>query len=247
MRIITTMDKKNIFFTYAWAALAVAILISTVIGAYTYYSVKSFNNTLSVTGSATTKIMSDQVKWMTMITRNAYQSDLAPGYAALSKDLVAVKAFFKAQGIEESQLVISPVFMEQIYKQNNEGPTEYYLRQTITVSSTDVQKISSLTKDTQSLISQGVVFQTQGLEYSYSKLPELRVSLLADALKDAKARAQTLAETSGARIGELRGASSGVVQVLSPNSTDVSDYGTYDTSSIEKQVMVTIKASFSVK
>jgi hypothetical protein len=37
------------------------------------------------------------------------------------------------------------------------------------------------------------------------------------------------------------------VQVLAPNSEDVNDYGTYDTSSINKEIMVTVKASFEIK
>ncbi len=39
----------------------------------------------------------------------------------------------------------------------------------------------------------------------------------------------------------------GVVQVQSLNSTDVSDYGSYDTSQIQKQVTVAIKATFSLR
>ena len=85
------------------------------------------------------------------------------------------------------------------------------------------------------------------MEYYISSLPELRVSLLGEAVKDAESRANSLAEASGKRVGKLKSASSGVVQVLSTNSTDISDYGSYDTSQINKQVMVTVKASFTLK
>jgi hypothetical protein len=88
---------------------------------------------------------------------------------------------------------------------------------------------------------------TQSLEYYYSKLPDLRVSLLEDAVKDAKLRAEKIAAGTGRRVGSVRAASSGVVQVLSPNSVDISDYGNYDTSSVDKDVMVTVKASFDLK
>src|SRR5690606_2242284 len=127
---------------------------------------------------------------------------------------------------------------------------EYTLRQTITVQSItedDVTKITQLAKNTQALTNQGVIFSTYQPEYYYSKLSELRVSLLADAIKDAKARATELAESSGSRVGTLKAASTGVVQVLSPNSVEVSDYGQYDTSSIEKDVMVTVRATFTVR
>ncbi|MDD4995997.1 MAG: SIMPL domain-containing protein, partial [Patescibacteria group bacterium] len=81
----------------------------------------------------------------------------------------------------------------------------------------------------------------------YTKLPELRISLLAEAIKDAKARAEKIAESSGKRIDVIKSASIGVVQVLPVNSVEISDYGAYDTSSIEKEVMVTVKASFNMK
>jgi hypothetical protein len=39
----------------------------------------------------------------------------------------------------------------------------------------------------------------------------------------------------------------GVVQVMQPNSVDISDYGNYDTSTVEKEIMITVKASFSLR
>jgi len=39
----------------------------------------------------------------------------------------------------------------------------------------------------------------------------------------------------------------GVVQVMPVNSVEISDYGTYDTGSIEKEVMVTVKALFILR
>jgi len=75
----------------------------------------------------------------------------------------------------------------------------------------------------------------------------LRVSLLSDAIKDAQARAAKMAEATGRKVGDLKSAASGVVQVLSSNSLEVSDYGTYDTSKINKNVMVTVRAAFGLK
>jgi hypothetical protein len=39
----------------------------------------------------------------------------------------------------------------------------------------------------------------------------------------------------------------GVVQVMQVDSVDVSDYGSYDTSTINKDVMVTVKTVFGLK
>jgi hypothetical protein len=91
------------------------------------------------------------------------------------------------------------------------------------------------------------MFATNSVEYYYSKLPEARVELLASAVNDAKARAEQLALAGGKKIGVLKSASSGVVQVMSENSVEVSDYGMYDTSKINKEIMVTVKASFEIR
>jgi len=136
--------------------------------------------------------------------------------------------------------------MNQLYDQN--GPSgRYQFTQTVTLQSGDVAKVTELSKNVTDLAGQGIVVNVQSLEYYYSQLPDLRVSLLTDAVKDAKARAAKIAEGTGRHVGDVQSASVGVVQVMAPNSVDVSDYGSYDTSSVEKDVMVTVKASFRLK
>ncbi len=227
--------------------VGISLILSTIIAVVAFYKVRSFDNALSVTGSATKQVTSDKVKWTSVITRQTSVSALKASYALMAADLVSVQDFLKEKGIDEKAVTISPVFMDENYDQNNSGGEKHYtLRQTFSIDSDDVSGITQIAKNTNSLIEKGVVFATQSLEYYYSKLPDERVALLGDALKDAKARAEKLAESTGRKIGTLKSASSGVVQVTSPNSLDVSDYGTYDTSQIDKQIMVTVKASFTL-
>jgi hypothetical protein len=137
--------------------------------------------------------------------------------------------------------------MNEVYEQYPSVDKKYNLIQNIEVNSTDVMKIDGLSKNTTSLVTdKGVIFSTNSLEFYYSKLPEARVELLASAVADAKARAEQLAGAGGKKIGVLKSASSGVVQVMSENSVEVSDYGMYDTSKINKEIMVTVKASFEI-
>jgi hypothetical protein len=136
--------------------------------------------------------------------------------------------------------------MNEVYQQNQTAEKLYTLSQTFTVQSNDVNKLTDASKNISSIVGR-VIFSSLSLEYYYSKLPEARIQLLSQAIADAKARATELAKNSGSKVGSLKSASSGVVQVQSLNSTDVSDYGSYDTSQIEKQVTVTVKASFSLK
>jgi len=243
------MENNNKFLTFLNSRLLIGlgIILATIIAAYTFYQVRSLDNTLTVTGSTTKQVTSDHVKWVGALNRVVKASTLKTGYADMASDLVFVKEFLKSKNIPDDQIVISPIFMDQNYDQNPAAERSYTLRQTIDINSSDVNAISEVAKNIQPLIEKGVIFSTQSLEFTYSKLPEERVSMLSLAVADAKARAASLAESSGKSVGQLKSASSGVVQVMSANSTDVSDYGSYDTSKIEKSIMMTVKASFTLK
>ncbi len=227
--------------------LSVGFIVCTLIGGYFFYQARALDNVLSVTGSAKMDVTSDQVKWVTVITRPTTASTLKAGYAQMNSDATLVKQFYTDNKIDPQALTISPVQMNEVYEQYASADKKYTLTQTFELDSADIDGVTALSKGTESLIQKGVIASTQTLEYSYSKLPDLRVSLLADAVKDARARANEIVTGTGQAVGKLKSASSGVVQVLSPNSTDVSDYGSYDTSSIKKSIMVTVKATFSLK
>lgn len=227
--------------------LGISIIISFSAVSYAVYKIKN-SESISVTGSAKKAVTSDKVKWTSNITRTVRLSSLKDGYAKIDSDLKEVKAFLETNGIPETNINISPIFMNEMYDSNSQAEKTYNLTQTIEIQSNDVNKITELSKNTSALIiNKGVIFSTLNLEYYYSKLPEMRVTLLPDAIADAKARAEKLASAGGRKIGSIKSASSGVVQVLAPNSIDVSDYGMYDTSKIEKEIMVTVKASFELK
>lgn len=228
--------------------LGTALVLSSLFGAYTFYKTRTLDDALSVTGSAKTSVRSDTVKWTFNISRRITESNLQSGYASLARDLGTVQKFLAQNGIKDDQVAITPIFMEQIYyNADYQGPREVIVRQLVTVSSQDVDGMTRLAKSVDVLAQSGVFISSDAPQYYYSKLADLRVSLLSDAVKDAKARADQIAQSSGQSVGALKAASSGVVQVLQPNSVEVADYGTYDTSSIDKEVMVTVRATFFVK
>jgi len=198
--------------------LGLSIIISFSIGSYTFYKLRA-TNFISTTGSATKEYTSDSVKWTSTITRTVTLATIKDGYTKMASDLAAVKSFLGANGIPDTSIDIAPIFMNEIYDNNsNQVNKNYNLTQNITVNSSDVQKIADLSKNTSSLVvDQGILFSTMSLEYYYSKLPDVRIALLSDAIADAKARAVKLAEAGGKTIGALQSATNGVVQVLAPN------------------------------
>ncbi len=222
-----------------------AFLVAVIISMMTLTSLRA--DVVSVTGSAKMEVTADQAKWTTQVTRTVYESELKSGYSQIAADAQKARAFFAAQGIADGELTATPVSMFEVYQQDQGAPKRYTLNQLFTIQSTDVDKITRVSNNLSAIINQNVIFSSLSLEYYYSKLPEARIQLLSQAIDDAKARATELAKNSGSRVGSLKSATSGVVQVQSRNSTDVSDYGSYDTSQIEKQITVTVKATFSLR
>ena len=233
----------------SYTIITAGIILSTIIFSFVFYSSRYSSDSLTVTGSASLQVVSDNAKFTGEFTRIVKVSALKFGYEQIAGDLSKVKAFLKTQGIDDKDITISTVSMFENYNYNNNYQTEkeYTIRQQVEVSSKDTDKITSLAQSAQGLINQGIIFSINPVEYYYSKLPEVRVSLLSDAIKDAMARANKMAESTGKKVGNLKSASSGVVQVLPSNSLEISDYGTYDTSKINKNIMVTVKASFGLK
>ena len=239
--------QENKSLTVFGVILGASIIISFAIASYTFYSLRSADY-ITTTGSSKKEVTSDTVKWTSTISRIIKLSTVKEGYAKMDADLKEVKAFFAENGFTDKDMEISPIFMNEIYENNKTGTDKNYnLIQNIEIHSTDVAKVDALSKNINALINKGIIFNSMMPEYYYSKLPEMRVALLADAVADAKARAQKLAEAGDKTIGTLKSASSGVVQVLSPGSAAISDYGTYDTSKIQKEIMITVKASFLIK
>lgn len=236
---------------WIFAAIAgIALIVTGFLVTNAIYKIKSSENSIAVTGSAKKNVTSDLVKWTGSFSRNIDVNGLKEGYASMKKDLTTLQAYLKANGISDDTYTVSPVFVENVYNYKQEGGSQlvgYVLRQNIIVQSADLQKITKLAQDVTPIINQGLIFSTQSLEYFYTKLPEARVELLAEATKDAKNRAEKIALSTGAKVASLRSASAGVIQVLQPNSTDVSDAGAYDTSTIEKEITAVIRVSFSLQ
>lgn len=241
------MDDKR--FQIPAIILGVSLVLSVLIFGNFIYKIQSLNNTLTVTGSARQRVMSDTGKLVGRFMRTVTINNLKEGYKLMESDQTKVINFFKSQKVDEKNIIISAISQQDIWKQNEyDGqPKQYNLVQTVEIHLEDVNQLDKLSKNLQPLIDQNVLFAIERVEYYVSKLPEYRISMLGDAIKDAKARAEKIAASSGKKVGIIKSASAGVVQVLSPNSIDVSDYGTYDTSSIEKEIMVTVKALFTIR
>jgi uncharacterized protein len=222
--------------------LSIAILIgSLAIGSGIKH--RNQSDVVTVTGSAKQRITSDFAIWDLSVT--SHQSSAATAAKQLTGWSQKTIAFLKAQGVEPSELTVQPISTNTVTDTSN-FVTGYQLTRNFEIRSARVQAVADVAEASSQLIAGGIPLSAQPLQYVYTKLAALRPSLLASAVRDAQNRGKVLVGTTGGSLGKLRGVDVGVFQVTSPNSTEVSDYGVYDTSTRQKEVTAVVNVTFAL-
>ena len=206
------------------------------------------DNGITVTGSAKTTATADNAVWTLNVALS--RPLVADAVKKVGSDVDAVTEYLTKGGIPASALTLGSVSTfanEEWQNGNNTGRIlSYRASRDITVRTKDVQLVYTLSQGIGSLLQTGVNVNNYGPQYYISTLPDLRPQLLEEAMKDAKTRAVAITKAVGGSVGAVQSVKSGVFQVTTPDSTMVSDGGTYDTSTIEKTVTSTVSVTFVV-
>ena len=208
---------------------------------------RNTNDVVSVTGSAKQQVVSDYAVWDLSVTSQQQRA------AAAAKELAGwaaqIRSFLTDEGIKPDELTVQPVSTQTVTQsEGGDGSkvTGYQVTRNFEVRSSRVDAVAAVAEASSRLISNGIPVQAQPLQYVLTKLADLRPKLLAEAVRDAEQRGKVLVEATGAKLGKLRGVDVGVFQVTSPNSTEVSDYGVYDTTTLRKDVTAVVNVTFSL-
>ncbi len=149
------------------------------------------------------------------------------------------------------ELAVAPITTDTITETNPNGSsgqvTGYNLTRSFEVRSNRIDEIVKAVEASSSLVGAGIPFTAQPPQFIYTKLPDLRPALSAEAAKDAINRAKTVVGIAGQHLGKLRSIDVGPFQVTAPGSTQTADYGSYDTSTRQKDVTSVVNVTFSVK
>jgi hypothetical protein len=244
------LDKK--YLTYLGIALifSISLVISSIFVSNGIASIKQKQNTIIVTGSAKKQIKSDLIKWTGSFSAQA--KDLKEAYKILKDSQEKVREYLLSKGINEKDMIFSSIITMTNYEilPNGMQSTKiesYRLSQTIEITSNDVDELTKISREATELINLGVQFESYPPQYYYTKIADLKVDMLGLATKDAMQRAEQIAKNTGIKIGKLKSAKMGVFQITAPYSTEVSDYGIFDTMSINKEITAVVNCEFEIK
>ena len=205
-------------------------------------------NGITVTGSAKTSATADNAVWTLNVSLT--RQTVSDAVTKVGNDVAAVTKYLTDGGIPADELTLGSVSTyanEEYANGNNTGRIlNYRASRDVVVRSKDVQLVSKLAQGIGSILQAGVSVNNYGPQYYLSTLPKLRPQLLEEAMKDSKVRAVAITKAVGGKVGAVQAVRSGVFQVTTPDSTQISDSGSYDTSSIEKTVTSTVSVTFKV-
>jgi hypothetical protein len=231
-------------------ALGVGLVLAAWIVASSLERIKLAGDKITVKGYAEEKVVSDAGTWRGIVSARA--DDLPAAYGKLEHDSSRVVRFIESvAGPDAKNLQAGTVNTQTLFEFGPGGVQTgrvlgYELNRQFEFSSANVAQIGQLATGASKLISEGVAINSLPPQYFYNDLNTVKVRLIGAATKDSLQRAEQFAANSGVTVGPLRSASQGVFQITSPNSTETADYGSYDTSTVEKLVKAVVTVEYAV-
>lgn len=228
--------------------LAIIIALGGIISAKIITSAMSHDG-IAVTGSAFEIVKSDSGKINFDISAQAKTK--AEAYKIVKKQIPEVKKYLEEKGIKDINVKNYNGYYN--YKYNNvtgnytNEVENYKLTQPMEASSNNVDLIKEVALDIQNLIDKGIDISDAHADYFYSGLTDLKVKLLKSATMDAKKRASAMLSANKNSVGKIQSVKMGVFQITDVDSTNVSDMGINDTSTIDKKVTAVANVVFKIK
>jgi hypothetical protein len=191
---------------------------------------RSGSRVVTVKGLVEREVKADQAVW-TLGLRRASET-LQDAHARISADRNTVMAFLRKQGFADAEIEQQPTrTVDKLARDYQPQPGDrlrYVVTTSVVVRTPSVDQVRTALGSTEELLKAGVVLDGEregggaNPRYVVSKFNDLRPQLLADATKNARATAQQFAADAGARVGSIRSANQGSIQIFGIDGGDES-------------------------
>jgi uncharacterized protein len=210
---------------------------------------------ITVKGLAEKPIKADSAEWQIDVGVTA--DTQANALKLLEQERKVVETFLTKQGFATENLTadvenISPhyeeVFIKDIPRQVQKGFDAF---QSLHIASKDLAKITAANKAFLQLRADNHPVSAQQPQFLVSDLETVKMSLIADATKNARARATEFVKQDGVKVGVMKSATQGAFYILpvgkSNDDTDNSYGGVNDKSTIDKTARVVVTIVYNIE
>lgn len=252
------MENKTITYKSLWVfalILSLGFIISAGVMGYALKQFNSTKNSITVKGLAEKPIQADSARWEINL-QTSHTSDTIPqAYQLLDQQMKELQSFFVEHGFKATDMQLGNKSSQPYYEEVNMGEGRinrefkgYMALQSLVIASRDIKKIEQAAKEAYLLDEKGIAIE-QKPEYLVSNLEEIKMSLIANATKNAYSRANEFAKVGGVKVGMMRSASQGAFYILPESgSDDDSDYGgAYDKATINKIARVVVTINYAIE
>ncbi len=209
---------------------------------------KSYDRTVVVKGIAEKEVMADLAVW------NISFSVTGPMIDSLEKQMEhqrkLVNAFLRAQGFQADHIKFESTSVTDKWASHYGSSAEkiknrYVFEQAVKVRTSDVELVVQANSQIGKLLKEGVLVSSYPHFY-YTKFLELRPVLIGEATKNAREAASQFAIDSGAKVGGIRSANQGLVQINGGDAYgEDQDYS--EQRSVKKKIRVVSTITFSLE
>ncbi|GIU54137.1 SIMPL domain-containing protein [Shewanella sp. KT0246] len=176
---------------------------------------KLLDRSVTVKGLAENEYPADVVIWPIQYT--AASNKLEDLYAQVDKQNVLINDFLIKNSISTDEISISaPTITDKLAQQYGGNQTvefRYTALQTITVYSTDIDKVRAAMPTLSQLGKQGIVFSQNNydaqIEYIFTRLNEIKPQMIEQSTNNARLVAEKFATDSQSQLGKIKRASQG--------------------------------------
>ncbi len=176
---------------------------------------KQYDRTVTVKGLSEKEYKADVVIWP--IQFSVADNSLESLYDSIEKNTTKIKSFLNKNGIEQNEITLSsPSIFDksaQEYGNNNKPNFRYTATQIVTVYSTNVDKVRGLKSSLSQLGKEGIVLISDdyraNTEYIFTKLNDVKPTMIEEATKNARVVAQKFANDSNSKLGKIKKAYQG--------------------------------------
>lgn len=174
------------------------------------------DRSVQVRGSAEQPVVADLATWSLGVSSSG--DDLSATQLQLSDNISKIRAFLAKHGIEAADIEISSLSVSDARANqyaNGQASARFVVQGGVTVRTANLDGIRKAKDGLDELLSQNVVLtNSYGPNYAFTKLNEAKLDLVSRATAEAYKAAEQFAKDSNSRVGGIKRATQGSVQVL---------------------------------
>lgn len=181
---------------------------------------KNLERTVIVKGLSEKEVLSNIVIMPIKLTRTS--NNLESLIINVDNYTNKVIMFLKENGLKEEDITLGAIsIVDKMANEfsNQEFSIRYLATKVINIYSSEIEKVRALSGKLSELSQAGILFKTDDydskIEYVYTKLNDIKPSMIEEATSNARAVAQKFAHDSNSKLGKIKKATQGQFEVIS--------------------------------